>query len=103
MHTTACGRVPEICLRDFQKNLDSNDPSDQEVYQRFISWASGENLRVFEAQDIVKGDFHFFAGPSADFPKVSQSYVIAGCASEVKIPHRPDIYQIESVSSSSVH
>src|SRR5271157_446789 len=101
-HTTACGRVPEICLRDFQKNLGSNDPSDQEMYRRFISWASDENLRVFEAQDIVKGDFHFFVGPSAEFSNVSQSYVIAGCASEVKVPHRPDIYQIESVRSSSV-
>jgi len=102
-HTTACGRVPEICLNDFQRNLGSDDPSDQEVYQRFIAWTSGGNLRIFEAQDIVKGDFHFFVEPAADFPNVSQSYMIAGCASEVKVPHRPDIYQIESVSGSLVH
>ena len=102
-HATACGRMPEICLGDFQKNLGSYDPSDREMYQRLISWASGRDLRLFEAQDIIKGDFHFFVGPSADFPNISQSYVIAGCATEVRIPHRPDIYQMESVSSSSAH
>ena len=99
--TTACGRVPEICLRDFQQNLGSNDPSDQEVYQHFIAWTAGKSLRLFEAQDIVQGEFHFFAGPSADFPNVSKSYVIAGCAAKINVPRRPDIYQIESVGSSS--
>jgi hypothetical protein len=101
-HTTACGRMPEICLGDFHQNLGSNDPSNQDVYNRLIALAANKSLRVFEAQDIVMGDFHFFIGPSADFPNVSRSYVIAGCASEVKIPLRPDIYQIESINSSSV-
>jgi len=102
-HANTCGRMPEICLGDFRKNLGSYDPSDQEMYQHLVSWASGGNLRLFEAQDLIKGDFHFFVGSSADFPNISQSDVIAGCASQVKIPHRPDIYQIESISSSSVH
>ena len=96
---TSCGRVPEICLRDFQHNLGSNDPSDQEVYQHFVAWTAGKSLRLFEAQDIVQGEFHFFAGPTADFPNVSKSYVITGCAAKVNVPRRPDIYQIESVTT----
>ena len=99
--TTACGRVPEICLRDFQQNIASNDPSDQAIYQHFMAWTAGKSLRLFAAQDIVQGEFHFFAGPTADFPNVSKSYVIAGCATKISVPRRPDIYQIESVSSST--
>ena len=99
--TTACGRMPEICLRDFQQNLGSNAPSDQEVYQHFVAWTAGKSLRLFEAQDIVQGEFHFFAGSSADFPNISKSYVIAGCAAKITVPRRPDIYQIESASSST--
>ncbi len=98
--TTACGRVPEICLRDFQQNIASNDPSDQAIYQHFMAWTAGKSLRLFEAQDIVQGEFHFFTGPAADFPNVSRSYVIAGCATKINVPRRPDIYQIQSVSSS---
>ena len=97
--TTSCGRVPEICLRDFQQNITSNDPSDQEVYQHFVAWTAGKSLRLFEAQDIVQGEFHFFAGPSADFPNVSKSYVITGCAVKINVPRRPDIYQIQSVNT----
>ncbi len=95
---TACGRVPEICLRDFQQNISSNDPSNQAVYQHFIAWTAGKSLRLFAAQDIVQGEFHFFAGPAADFPNVSKSYVIAGCATKINVPRRPDIYQIQSVN-----
>ena len=96
---TSCGRVPEICLRDFQQNIASNDPSDQEVYQHFVAWTAGKSLRLFEAQDIVQGEFHFFARPSADFPNVSKSYVITGCAVKINVPRRPDIYQIQSVNT----
>jgi len=95
---TFCGRVPEICLSDFQQNIASNDPSDQAIYQHFIAWTAGKSLRLFAAQDIVQGEFHFFAGPSADFPNVSKSYVIAGCAVKINVPRRPDIYQIQSVN-----
>jgi hypothetical protein len=96
---TSCGRMPEICLRDFQQNIASNDPSDQEVYQHFIAWTAGKSLRLFEAQDIVQREFHFFAGPTVDFPDVSKSYVMTGCAVKINVPRRPDIYQIQSVNT----
>ena len=99
---TACGGVPEICLSDFRKNLGSTDPSNQDMYQRFLALITDKSLRIFEAQDIVKGGFHFFVGPSADFSITPDSYMLAGCATKINVSGRPDIYRIQSASSSLV-
>lgn len=97
---TSCGRAPEVCLRDFNANMGTHDPSDREVLQYFLAPASLNRTRVFPASDLLNGGFYFFVGPSEDFQGASSGgYVLTGCATKVLVPKRQGIYQIQSINN----
>jgi hypothetical protein len=97
----ACGRLPDVCLRDFQKYGKSNDPSDAQAYEELIGLAGSSAVRIFPANDMVSGQPHLFIG-STDLLKVWGSALVSGCAVETQIKGRPSIYTIQTVVPAGV-
>ena len=98
---TSCGRVPELCLRDFQTNLKANDPSDQMEIKPFLTMALLNRTRIIPANDLLTGQYYFFVGLSHDFQNDRSGDVLSGCATSIVIPKRTTIYQIVSVNKVS--
>ncbi len=96
----ACGRVPEVCLRDFGGYSRSNDPSDAAVYEVLITRAQLSAARVFAADDLISGRPHLFVGARDDL-KVDNNSVITGCASETVVKGRPSIYSVQTIIPAS--
>ncbi len=92
--TADCGRLPQLCVRDFKANQGSTDPSDEATYDALMSGAAQSIIRVFPANDLVNGRPHIFVGPAASL-NVRNNSVLTGCASETLIKGRPSIYTIQ--------
>ncbi len=93
-----CGRLPEVCLVDFERLSAGNDPSDIAVFDQIASAVDSSPVRVFAANNLIDGHPHLFVGPASALT-VSGTTALAGCATETQIKGRPSLYAVQSITS----
>jgi hypothetical protein len=94
---TYCGLAPEICLTDFLENNSEFSVDDfyQEIYSMMT--ATGTNVRLIPALNLVDGTFRYFYVDAIKIPKDTSISMLSGCALEVQTKNQ-SIYIPESIS-----
>lgn len=97
----SCGHALRICARDFQSSSVEMlaDASDAQVYKVLFDngISTGNNIRVFEGNDLVSEKSYLFMGYTSDFQQVLDHNLISGCGMVNSIKKRPAIFQIKTV------
>jgi len=96
--STACGRLPELCLADFDRL--GTDKVNDDFFRKLVdlAGASRQGIRVTTANDLISSDYYFFISPHELLSPLPSHTLIAGCAKEVKTQFQQALL-IQSVDS----
>jgi hypothetical protein len=77
-----CGRAPNICLTDFEKN--GRDKTNDDFFQMLVkkAQASTNGIRLTASVDLISNRYLFFVGTPETLPSTNPDGLVMGCATQ---------------------
>jgi hypothetical protein len=81
--STHCGRLPELCINDFENN--GTDKMNDDFFQKLVELgrSSQNGIRLSAVNDLVSSQYYFIVGPIGLLSPSKPDRVITGCASKI--------------------
>jgi hypothetical protein len=79
-----CGRVPNLCLSDFERN--GIDQTTDDFFQILVEKArtSNNGIRIAESVDLLSSQYYFFIGTPDLLPEKNPQGLVMGCATKIE-------------------
>lgn len=79
-----CGRVPNLCLSDFEKN--GIDQTNDDFFQILLQKAKTSNngIRIAESVDLLSSRYYFFIGTPELLPSIKPQGLVMGCSTRIE-------------------
>jgi hypothetical protein len=92
----ACGKVPSVCLSDFEAN--GEDKNRDDFYSELVSQANStpETNRIAIYNNFLDGDHHYLFGTVDQLQPKTDDDLVIGCATKIETEHQ-SIYKVEKV------
>lgn len=92
-----CGKLPNVCLRDFETNNTEFSTDDFYQYLAASTKSISPGIRIIPAFDLLRDKFYYFQLP-LDSMSSSSAQQILGCGVETRTKNQT-IFQVKSVFS----
>ena len=78
--TAQCGRVPQLCLEDFERN--GSDKLNDDFFGKLVEWAGSTpgGIRLAAVNNLLTSGYFFAVGPKNLFSATNSDPLISGCA-----------------------